>query len=341
MRQRSSSMNFQPIDGRPAEARRRTPRSAPSSSPGGASGAAQDTLPPIFDARSFTIDFAMLVARLDRIGGERSRRQPPHRHLLAGGLLRRRPGRARLLRPLPASFATHFLEDARAIVAATAIVAMCMTFGRVLIFDNPDAAAQAVRAWIFASTYVIAARAGQPSRRDAASASWDDRSADADHRRRRGRPTVRGAARPATRVRPQAGGVPRRRPARGHRGQCDDDPGPRTRSRRRPATGPCSAPASESAIEELRIAHVIVSFSTSSHQAELDLLAPLPGPGRHGVGPAAAVRRGDRPPRARADRRHPDRLGSADGSAGLAIRGQVRLRPGAGRARRSCSPRRS
>ena len=59
------------------------------------------------------------------------------------------------------SFATHFLEDARTIIAATAIVAMCMTFGRVLIFDNPDAAAQAVRAWIFASTYVIAARAGR------------------------------------------------------------------------------------------------------------------------------------------------------------------------------------
>ena len=31
-------------------------------------------------------------------------------------------------------------------------------------------------------------------------------------------------------------------------------------------------PGLESAIEELRIAHVIVSFSTSSHQAELDLL---------------------------------------------------------------------
>lgn len=56
------------------------------------------------------------------------------------------------------TFATHFLDNARSILGATAIVAMAMTFMRVLVFDNPQAAEQAARAWLFSATYLIAAR---------------------------------------------------------------------------------------------------------------------------------------------------------------------------------------
>ena len=117
--------------------------------------------PPIFDARSFGIDALMLaLAAIASVASAPAATLRTDAFSLAVfsvlvltvlvylGLYR-------------STFATHFLEDTRTIVAATAIVAMCMTFGRVLIFDNPDAAAQAVRAWIFASTYVIAARGGR------------------------------------------------------------------------------------------------------------------------------------------------------------------------------------
>jgi exopolysaccharide biosynthesis polyprenyl glycosylphosphotransferase len=53
-----------------------------------------------------------------------------------------------------------FLESMRDIVAATAIAAMTITFVRVLVSDDPTAASQAVRFWLFGATYVIAARAG-------------------------------------------------------------------------------------------------------------------------------------------------------------------------------------
>ncbi|MCB0875105.1 MAG: sugar transferase [Solirubrobacterales bacterium] len=168
------------------------------------------------------------------------------------------------------SFATHFLEDARTIIAATAIAAMCMTFGRVLIFDNPDAAAQAVRAWLFASTYVIAARGG--------------RHIVEMRRRREGiigqRTLIIGA-----------GSVGRlfaerllQRPEFGLRPMAflDDDPlefseaeAPIPVLSSRP-TGVGDTrlfgPGLEAALEELRASHVVVSFSTSSHLAELDLL---------------------------------------------------------------------
>ncbi len=332
-------MNFQPIRRASSEAAAER-RGQPQFLSGRRERRAQDTLAPIFDARSFTIDFAMLI--LASIASVASAPAASLRTdifslavfcvavlavLVYFGLYR-------------PSFATHFLEDARAIVAATAIVAMCMTFGRVLIFDNPDAAAQAVRAWIFASTYVIAARAGSHLVDDAAPASWDHRSTDADHRRRRGRPTVRGAARPATRVRPQAGGVPRRRPARGHRGQCDDDPGPELTADVNRPEGP------------VRPRLGVGDRGTADRPRDRQLLdqlppggarpaSPLPELGHHGVGPAAVVRRGDRSPRARAYRRHPDRLGSADGPAGLAIRGQVSPPTGCWPGSESCSPLRS
>jgi exopolysaccharide biosynthesis polyprenyl glycosylphosphotransferase len=55
---------------------------------------------------------------------------------------------------------SSFLEDARGVIAATAVAAMLVTFLRVLTTDDPTAASQAVRFWLFAGTYLLAARAG-------------------------------------------------------------------------------------------------------------------------------------------------------------------------------------
>jgi exopolysaccharide biosynthesis polyprenyl glycosylphosphotransferase len=57
-------------------------------------------------------------------------------------------------------FALHYLDDVRAIIAATAVAAMSVTFLRVFVADDPTAAAEAVRAWLFAAVYLSAGRAG-------------------------------------------------------------------------------------------------------------------------------------------------------------------------------------
>jgi exopolysaccharide biosynthesis polyprenyl glycosylphosphotransferase len=264
-------MNLQPIRRASSEATTADRRGRPEVLAGRRERRAQDTLAPIFDARSFTIDFAMLVlAAIASVASAPAASLRTDIFSLAvfciavlGVLVY-----FGLYRP---TFATHFLEDARAIIAATAIVAMCMTFGRVLIFDNPDAAAQAVRAWIFASTYVIAARAGSHL---------------VEMRRRRAgiigqRTLIIGAGAVGRQFaerlvqRPEFGLKPV--------AFLDDDPLEVTGANAmtipvlnsQPTStgaGALFGPGLESAIEELRIAHVIVSFSTSSHQAELDLL---------------------------------------------------------------------
>ena len=53
-----------------------------------------------------------------------------------------------------------FLEDLRSVIAATAVAAMTVTFLRVLTMDDRTAASQAVRFWLFAGTYLVAARVG-------------------------------------------------------------------------------------------------------------------------------------------------------------------------------------
>jgi exopolysaccharide biosynthesis polyprenyl glycosylphosphotransferase len=57
-------------------------------------------------------------------------------------------------------FTLHLLDDLGAILGATAIAAMAVTFVRVLLTDDPGAASEAVRAWLFAVTYLAAGRAG-------------------------------------------------------------------------------------------------------------------------------------------------------------------------------------
>jgi exopolysaccharide biosynthesis polyprenyl glycosylphosphotransferase len=53
----------------------------------------------------------------------------------------------------------RFLEDVRTVIAATAVAAMTVTFVRVLFVNDPYAASQAVREWLFAAVYLAAGRA--------------------------------------------------------------------------------------------------------------------------------------------------------------------------------------
>jgi len=53
----------------------------------------------------------------------------------------------------------YFLDDARAILAATALAAMLITFLRVAFADQPNVAEEAIRSWVFALVYMISGRA--------------------------------------------------------------------------------------------------------------------------------------------------------------------------------------
>jgi len=169
------------------------------------------------------------------------------------------------------SYAPHFLDDARSILAATAIVAMAMTFMRVLIFDNPQAAAQAARVWLFASTYLLAARAGthlveMSRRRDGLHGQRTlVVGAGAVGRQFAGRLIER----PEFGLRPVAfldddpieieGGAPLSIPILSSSIEDEGD-------------GSLFGSGLEAAIEEHSIGHVVVSFSAMPHEAELDLL---------------------------------------------------------------------
>ena len=65
----------------------------------------------------------------------------------------------------------QFLDDLRSIVGATALAAMVVTFVRVIVSDDVHTAAQAVRTWLFAASYLAAARARLPARSGAPAAS--------------------------------------------------------------------------------------------------------------------------------------------------------------------------
>ncbi len=166
--------------------------------------------------------------------------------------------------------APQFLDDARTILGATAIVALVMAFARDLFFDSPQATEQAARAWLFSSVYLIAAHGAMSL---------------VEIRRRKlgvgGEPTlIVGAGtvgrqlaqrlldRPEFGLRPVAfldddplemddpvpGGIPVVSSAVG---------GGHTES---------FGPQLEAEIQEHGITNVVVGFSTSSHRAELDLV---------------------------------------------------------------------
>ena len=165
-------------------------------------------------------------------------------------------------------FTPHFLDDVRAIIAATAVAAISVTFVRVLLADDPTAAAEAARAWLFAAVYISAGRAGVGLMRS---------------RRRRagldGAPTlIVGAGRVADHVarrlvgRPEFGLKPVAffdqdpllddglgLPVLGRRVDAGEDP-----------VG--YAEHMDAVIREFSIQHVIVTFSLSSHEVELALV---------------------------------------------------------------------
>lgn len=169
------------------------------------------------------------------------------------------------------SYAPRYLYNARSIVAATAIVAMSMTFLRVLIFDNPQAAVQAARLWLFASTYMLAARTGVYLVEMRA--------------RRAGLHSERTLIVGAGMIGRQIAQRLLQRPEFGLRPMAflDDDP------IEIPDAAPLDipilhsdassdqashffGPGLESAVDRHRISHVVISFSSTSHQAELDLV---------------------------------------------------------------------
>src|SRR4051812_28322274 len=53
----------------------------------------------------------------------------------------------------------HMLEEVRTVVVATAVAAMTVAFVRVLLSADVDAAPEAVREWLFATGFLVAARA--------------------------------------------------------------------------------------------------------------------------------------------------------------------------------------
>jgi len=165
-------------------------------------------------------------------------------------------------------FAPRFLDDVRAIIAATAVAAISVTFVRVLIADDPTAAAEAARAWLFAAVYMSAGRGGVQLVRS--------------RRRRSGldaAPTLilgagrvgdlvarRLAARPEFGLRPVAffdhdplldetSGLP----VLGQGADAGEDP-------------VAFAEHLDAAIREFSVRHVIVTFSLSSHEVELALV---------------------------------------------------------------------
>jgi exopolysaccharide biosynthesis polyprenyl glycosylphosphotransferase len=58
-----------------------------------------------------------------------------------------------------ANVGQRFLDEARAILSATAVAAMVITFLRVAFADNPAVAEEAIRTWLFAAVYLTAGRA--------------------------------------------------------------------------------------------------------------------------------------------------------------------------------------
>ena len=57
-----------------------------------------------------------------------------------------------------ARFVLHFRDDARKILAATAIAAMAISFVRLLLSDEAEIASQASRLWLFTAAYLTAGR---------------------------------------------------------------------------------------------------------------------------------------------------------------------------------------
>jgi exopolysaccharide biosynthesis polyprenyl glycosylphosphotransferase len=176
----------------------------------------------------------------------------------ARGMYRRRTG-------------LRFLEDVRTVIAATAVAAMTLTFVHVFfVADEPNAASQAVRDWLFAVVYLGAGRAAVYM-------------IDGKLRSRAGsgsRTLIVGAGRVghllATRLlnSPEIG----LRPV----GFVDDEPLEGEETPGCPVLGPVSdlAPV----VHALDVEHAILSFSRASHEEALAISRHL-----HGMGVSVSV----------------------------------------------------
>jgi exopolysaccharide biosynthesis polyprenyl glycosylphosphotransferase len=154
-----------------------------------------------------------------------------------------------------------FLEDIRAIVTATALAAMTVTFIRVLFTNDPNAAAQATREWLFSAVYLSAGRGAFHL---------------ADLRARRqgtgGRPTIVIGAGAVGQL------IARRLLARPEIGLrpvffLDPDPPELEGSVELPVIG--SAEGLEVLVADHRIEHAIISFSNEPHQSDAALARRL------------------------------------------------------------------
>jgi exopolysaccharide biosynthesis polyprenyl glycosylphosphotransferase len=148
-----------------------------------------------------------------------------------------------------------YLDDVRGVVAATVVAAVAVSFIRALLTHEPEAASQALRGWLFAVAYLSAGRAGLQL-------------ADLHFRRKRGagrRTLIVGAGRIGHLIvrrlsaKPETGLTP----------VCflDDDPIEN-------GVGlPILNRESDVArlVREYGIEHAILSFSSSSHEADLAL----------------------------------------------------------------------
>jgi exopolysaccharide biosynthesis polyprenyl glycosylphosphotransferase len=170
----------------------------------------------------------------------------------------------RLYRP---RFAFHLLDEIRSIFGATAVAAMAMAFVTVLLTDEPEAAEEAIRAWLFATACLTAGRSGFQL--------FETR------RRRRGvagEPTlIVGAGRVGHLVARRL----QERPEFGLRPVAFLDPDPLELEDGAGlpvlSAGPAPhegglAAALAASVRELGVRHVIVTFFLSPHQSQLELM---------------------------------------------------------------------
>jgi len=164
---------------------------------------------------------------------------------------------------------TRYLDDLPRILAATALAAMSVTFAQVLFVEAPDAATEMVRAWVLATGLLLAGRGGM---------------ALAERRARihgtAGSPTlIVGAGRVGRLIarrlidKPEVGLRPL--------AFVDDDPLPEAdldpEGAKKDAELPMfdTGPELGAIVRELRIEHAIIGFSSSSHEAQLELARRL------------------------------------------------------------------
>jgi exopolysaccharide biosynthesis polyprenyl glycosylphosphotransferase len=164
---------------------------------------------------------------------------------------------------------TRYLDDLPRILAATAVAAMSVTFVQVLFVEAPHAATEMVRAWVLATVLLLAGRGGM---------------ALAERRARThgtaGSPTlIVGAGRVGRLIARRLSDKPEvgLRPL----AFVDDDPLPHADLGHGDVMKEAQLPIFDTGpelgaiVREMRIEHAIIGFSSSSHEAQLELARRL------------------------------------------------------------------